>query len=112
MPFLPENPVDPFLFDYKAVKDLGKDLATTYAAGDPFPHIVIDDFLPTAAIDYVLAHFPTDLGPEDHEFDRGQERHKRSFHPDYLPPRLRALFYSFNSRPFIKVVENITGIKG
>jgi hypothetical protein len=47
------------------------------------------------------------------EFDRDQERYKRSYQPDYLDdPKLRALFYTFNSMPFIRIVENVTGIKG
>jgi len=112
MPFLPGNPDDPFVFDYRTVKDLGKDLSPAYAAADPFPHIVIDDFLPPAIVDYVLQHFPQELDPNGREFDRDQERYKRSYHPDFLPPKLRSLFYAFNSRPFIKVVENITGIRG
>jgi len=112
MSFLPESPEDPFLFNYRGVKDLGKDLHEKYAGGAPFPHIVIDDFLPRSVVDYCLQHFPTRLDPDAREFDRDQERYKRSFQPDYLEPRLRELFYSFNSRPFIKVVENITGIRG
>jgi hypothetical protein len=112
MSFLPANSTDPFVFDYGAVRDLGKDFASRYASGDPFPHIVIDDFLPEAVIEYVLANFPSALDPDGQEYNRDQERFKRSYHPDYLPPRLRQLFYAFNARPFIKVVENITGIKG
>jgi hypothetical protein len=112
MSFLPGNTEDPFIFDYPTVKNLGKDLQATYADGDPFPHIVIDNFLPEEIVRYCLDHFPQKLGPESVEFDRDQERYKRSFHPDNLEPRLRHLFYSFNSRPFIRVVENITGIKG
>jgi len=112
MAYLPANPDDPFVFDYSAVKDLGKEFQASYAAGDPFPHVVIDNFLPEQVIDYVLDNFPSKLDPDGREFDRDQERHKRSYHPDHLTPRLRHLFYSFNSRPFIRIVENITGIKG
>lgn len=112
MSFLPGNTQDPFFFDYKKVKDLGKELAESYASGNPFPHVVIEDFLPQEVINYCLENFPKKVNEESFEFDRDQERYKRSFHPDYMEPRLRSLFYSFNSRPFIKVVENITGIKG
>lgn len=112
MSFLPPNESDPFYFDFQAVRDLGKDLAPQYAAGDPFPHIVIDDFLPAPVVDYVIDHFPRNHEPDGMAFNRDQERYKKNFHPDFLEPRLRGLFYSFNSRPFIRVVENITGIKG
>lgn len=112
MAYLPANPDNSFVFDYRSVKDVGKELQPAYSAGNPFPHIVIDDFLPEPVVDYVLEHFPEKLDEEGREFDRDQERYKRSYHPDYLEPRLRQLFYTFNARPFIRVVENITGIKG
>lgn len=112
MAYLPGNPQDSALFDIDAVKDIGAELAETYAAGDPFPHIVIDDFLPQSVIDLCLSHFPKRPDSDSQVFDRDQERYKTSYHPDYLEPNLRNLFYAFNARPFIRVVENITGIKG
>lgn len=112
MTFLKGHAADPFVFDYDETKNLGLDLAPAYQAGDPFPHIVIDDFLPAAVAEYCLAHFPRDLDPDGREFDRDQERFKRSYQPDYMEPRLRSLFYAFNSRPFIRLLENICGIKG
>ena len=99
--------------DVEASQEAGKDLAEAYAAAEPFPHTVIDDFLPRSVIDYCLAHFPQDLDPDGVAFDRDQERYKRSFQPDNLEDaRLRELFYTFNARPFLKLVENVTGIKG
>ncbi len=112
MSFIAGNPQDPFYFDLEPAKELGKDLAPKYASADPFPHAVIDDFLPQPVIDYCIEHFPIELDPDSTEFDRHQERKKRSFHPDHLAPKLRGLFYAFNSLPFIKLVENITGISG
>jgi Rps23 Pro-64 3,4-dihydroxylase Tpa1-like proline 4-hydroxylase len=112
MTFLVVDPADPLYFDIAAAKDLGRDLAEEYANADPFPHIVIDDFLPEEIIDYCLQHFPDRLDPEGRVFERDQERFKKSYQPDHLEPRLRGLFYAFNSRPFIKIVEHITGISG
>ncbi|MEZ5893959.1 MAG: 2OG-Fe(II) oxygenase [Parvularculaceae bacterium] len=112
MAYLPVNPNDETLFDYDAVKDIGKELHERYAAGDPFPHIYIDGFLPESVINLCLEKFPARPDPDSQSFDRNQERWKTSYHPDYMEPALRRLFYAFNSRPFIKVVENITGIKG
>ncbi len=112
MTFIAQNADDPFLFDHESMKELGKDLHEQYAAGEPFPHVVIDDFLPEEAVRYCVENFPKKAGPDSFSFDRDQERYKTSFHPDFLQPRLRHLFYSFNSRPFITMVENITGIKG
>ncbi|NNL87562.1 MAG: 2OG-Fe(II) oxygenase [Marinicaulis sp.] len=90
---------------------LGDELAEQYANADPFPHIIIDNFLPRETIDLCLEHFPTAPDPGSQSFDRDQERFKTSYHPDYLPAPVRNLFYAFNSRPFVRLVENITGIK-
>ena len=93
----------------RLVAEKGKELAAIYQAGSPFPHVVIDDFLPEAVLEKCLAEFPQEA---DCDFNRDQERLKSSYNPDTLTPALRALFYSFNFRPFIHVLENITSIKG
>lgn len=92
-------------------RDKGTELQERYGAAKPFPHIVIDDFLPPALLDKVLAEFPSRTNAEA-EFDRDQERYKAQFSPDRLAPDLRNMFYAFNSLPFIRVLENITGIRG
>lgn len=94
-------------------RDLGKEFAQAYNAASPFPHIVIDDFLPAELLDRVLDYCTEIVRDEDSiSFDRDQERFKTSYQPDRLPDDVRRLFYSFNSKPFIKLIENITGIKG
>lgn len=112
MSYLPHNPQDPTLFDYDAVKDLGRELHEKYISGDPFPHIAIDNFLPDNLIDLCIQHFPERPDPGSESFNRDQERYKTSYHPDNMEPKLRHLFYAFNSRPFIRIIENISGIKG
>jgi hypothetical protein len=98
--------------DAEAVREKGTELHETYASGNPFPHIAIDDFLPQEVIDLCLAEFDRSRHDGQTVYNREQERLKREFKPDELSPEARALFYSFNSRPFIRVIENITGIKG
>lgn len=94
------------------VNQLGADLSEKYNAATPFPNIVIEDFLPAELLEHVLEDFPDHRSDEDRQFGRDQERNKSQFSPENLSDRLRTLFYAFNSRPFIKVLENITGIKG
>lgn len=92
---------------------LGKELNTQYNAASPFPHIVIDDFLPESLLETVVRECEgLEVNEDAATFDRAQERFKTSYHPDTLSDDVRRLFYSFNSRPFIKLMENITGIKG
>ncbi|MEM9705006.1 MAG: 2OG-Fe(II) oxygenase [Pseudomonadota bacterium] len=111
MAYLPSNADDPRFFDFDTTKELGLELSDQYASASPFPHVVIDNFLDDRLIDLCLKRFPTTADPDSRSFDRDQERLKRSYNPDYLHPELRTLFASFNSRPFIRLIENITGIK-
>lgn len=92
--------------------DRGLDLRDAYQGAKPFPHIVIDDFLPPEVLDLCLAHFPAAAQDGVVEFDRPQERLKFQFNPDALDAPMRTLFYGFNSRPFLTLLENVTGIKG
>jgi 2OG-Fe(II) oxygenase superfamily len=87
----------------------GCECAQDYQSASPFPHTVIDDFLPPAVLEMCLAEFPEGGG---RGFNRDQEQFKTQFNPDGMSTRARTLFYAFNSRPFIRVMENITGIKG
>jgi hypothetical protein len=98
--------------DRSSARDLGADLAELYSAGDPFPHIVIDDFLPEPVLRRCLEEFGSDAGNSGRQYDRDQERLKKEYRPDELSPAVRNLFYTFNSLPFIRVIENISGIKG
>jgi hypothetical protein len=111
MPYLSDFDETTGLLDAASSKDKGCELRETYQAAEPFPHVAIDDFLPPHLLERCLAEFP-DAATAVDSYNRSQERLKRSYSPDVLPPFSRQLFYSFNSRPFIQVVENITGIKG
>ena len=113
MSYLPISTQPPFAIDPEAIREKGAEICEAYQSADPFPHTMIDDFLPPDIVAYCQENFPGTLGGEGQEFDRNQERFKRSFQPDELQdPGLRNLFYHFNSLPFIQLVERITGIKG
>lgn len=111
MPYLNEMEETTGLLHRQLTRDKGLELREQYLAAQPFPHIAIDDFLPAEVLNQCLSDFP-DASTAEEAFDRGQEKLKRSFSPDQLPSTSRQLFYSFNSRPFIQILENITGIKG
>lgn len=99
-------------FDAGLMREKGLELRDAYAKAHPFPHVVIDDFVTPAALDMCLEDFPRVADPESRSFEREQERLKTSYNPDYLTPRVRAFFYSLNSRPFLTFLENMTGVKG
>lgn len=112
MTFLTAMNPETGLIDRASARELGKELHAEYNAQDPFPHCVIDDFLPESVARMCLDHFPEERSHAEVEYDRPQERLKHEYNPEDLPDPVRQLFYTFNSRPFIKVLENISGIKG
>lgn len=112
MAFLSEMESGTGFLPPEAAARRGADLAASYNAAKPFPHIIIDNFLPEDILEMCLAQLPSKTGRSGIQFDREQERFKTHFMPDDLSSDLRGLFYAFNSRPFIRVLENITGIKG
>jgi hypothetical protein len=100
------------LFDAVNLAETGQELSQQYNSARPFPHIVIDNFLSSEVLDMCLTNFPIVKNKDDMAFDRAQERLKSSFQPDFMEPDTRFFFYSLNSKPFIKFLENITGING
>jgi len=99
-------------FEAAALKNKGADLHQQYVSANPFPHIVIDDFISPDVLNACLEFFPDAPDPDSQTFDRDQERYKTSFNPDFLPGQLRSFFYAMNSRPFITFLENMTGVQG
>src|ERR1700722_19468475 len=90
---------------------IGDQFYHRYLAAEPFPHIVLDDFLGEQLADLCLREFPQRPSAGT-GYARQQENKKLEFKPEILSPSLRALFYSFNSIPFVEFLENLTGIKG
>lgn len=112
MSYIEVSNLDYGFSDPLAIRQKGLDLAEKYQTAEPFPHIVIDDFLTPAVLEACLEDFPRSPDPDSASFDRAQERYKTSYNPDHLSPRVRSFFYALNSRPFIDFLTNMTGIKG
>ena len=112
MAYLTEMDPKTGFVDMSAVKK-GGELRASFEDAKPFPYVVIEDFLPQEIIDRCIEEFSIsqDTAAGD-SFDRAQERLKRSMLPDTLSDDARRIFYSFNARPFLGLLENITGIKG
>ena len=111
MPFIDMTREGNSVFFQETLAVTSPELTQSYANAAPFPHIVIDDFMPIDILREVAATFPEKN--IEVNFSRSVERGKVSFNPDKLQSSLhRSLFYSFNSRPFIELIEQLTGIDG
>jgi hypothetical protein len=97
--------------DEEECRSLGRSLSNSYREAQPFPHIVMDDFLDPEVLRNVLAEFPSSDGKQF--FDRDQERFKLQYAPQEIASGLiRNLFAELNGQAFLGFLEELTGIDG
>src|SRR5262245_4732389 len=72
VPFLYEMNESNGLISSDIWKEKGDDLRERYQNADPFPHIVIDEFLPPDLLDTCLAEFPVGSDAAERTYDRKQ----------------------------------------
>jgi hypothetical protein len=99
--------------DAKRARAIGESLAGTYCFAEPFPHIVLDNFLPDAVAKTALQHFPSEKLQSDVVFEMGYAgQFKRQILPEDCDGEARVLFNFFNSQPVIEFLEGLTAIDG
>ena len=91
----------------------GKELAGIYCLAAPYPHIVIDDFLPLELANEILKNFPA----EQLECDKFYESdysglHKRQIFPIDCNGKVRNIFAFLNSASMLQFLEGLTTIQG
>ena len=94
--------------------------ARQYANATPFPHIAIDDFLDAATLSAAMEEFPppehiTDWRRADATDAQGRvaQLNKLGYSNELaFGPTLRGLVHAFNSGPFLRYLERLTGIAG
>jgi 2OG-Fe(II) oxygenase superfamily len=100
-----------YYFDEAECRTIGSQLAQSYRAATPFPHVVIDDFLDPKMLSTIADNYPALEGKR--YFDRDQERFKFQFHADEVPSGLtRNILAELNGRAFLTFLEELTGIEG
>jgi len=101
-----------FAFDPAGLEELAP-RAPEYQTALPFPHIVIDDFLPETVVTAVLDEFP---GPNDIAWDvyhdRGNTEKLATQTRLLMGPVTRNLVAELNSSVFVDFLETLTGIAG
>jgi 2OG-Fe(II) oxygenase superfamily len=108
---LPISTIDGVYLSVKDAKQFGENLSGDYCFAEPFPHIVIDNFLPVEFIDKIYDNFPNERLEEDVVFERGYEGlHKRQVQPVNCNGYIREVFGFFNSTPIVSFLESLTTI--
>ena len=94
-------------------RQIGEELSGQYCFAEPFPHIVLDNFLPEALIRTAADNFPARPLASDTEFQIGYAGQlKRQILPEECAEPARRLFHFFNSAPFLQFLEGLSSIQG
>ncbi len=114
---MPVEPLEPFVFHVDELEDLAKRHHHDYLTGEPFPHVVIDDFLPADYANMLLDVFPDQRSPIWLDWKARdivhQPRKQGIGHASRLKdvsPHLLNMLAAFNSYPFLNFLEHLTGI--
>jgi hypothetical protein len=105
-----------YWFDSDRLLRAGMALHERYDAAEPFPHIVLEDFLPPERVDAILEAFPA---PDSSYWSTKNQpdSKKQDTTPDYvaelkMPPAIREAMWQFNSSLFLFFLHHLTGIRG
>ncbi|MFI5319417.1 MAG: 2OG-Fe(II) oxygenase [Myxococcota bacterium] len=94
----------------KRLLALGEELASKYQGNSPFPHIVIDDFLPADALERVVEDYPAPEQLPWIQFDKPQEK-KLAFNDlAQIPSSIRDVLQFMNSPTMLRFLEHVSGI--
>ncbi len=97
--------------DFERLEALAADLRVAFLAARPFPHVVIEEFLPAETAERVRAEFDETREGWDH-YRHYNENKLAVSSLDALGPHTRVLFEALQSRRFVDFVESLTGIEG
>ena len=101
-----------FIFDPPTLADLAQRHREAYAKAEPFPHIVMDSFLPEGVLDPVLDEFPDPTKIDWISFNRPTEKKLITRDENQLGPYTRHLIAQFHSSTFGRFLQGLTGING
>lgn len=106
----------PFLIADEFLADRTAGLNETFAKAQPFPHVVIDDFLPGKHARFLSDMFPKPEHPvwldwrkrSGHQYGKQGPGNADRF--GLLDPSFRLALQEFNAAPFLTFLERVTGV--
>jgi len=103
---------DLFVFNTENLDKIAQENHASYLEATPFPHLVIDNFLPEAILDQILEEFPSPDQIQWQQFQNVKENKLASNKEITMGKVTRLLLYQFNSSVFTDFLEKLTGIEG
>jgi hypothetical protein len=108
----PLDGIGAFSVDPARLHNFAQKYRESYESADPFPHVVIDNFLPEEALDRVRTEIPKPGDIRWIEFEDARGKKLASKAETQLGPATRFLLYQLNSSVFVDFLEELTGISG
>ena len=99
------------IFSYSLWENRLPSLREQYQKAEPFPHVVIDEFLQLDTAEMALREFP-DLDSEDwiHYLHANEQKFGKT-NLTAFPPKLKAVVEELNSPNFVQFLSKLTGIE-
>ena len=106
-----------YLFDKRYFISLALDLKNEFLQADPFPHLVIDDFLPIHIAEQIADEFPAPDEISWNKHGSGANSDGYDFKgvklqcsdSKFFPPLINSTFTQFNSDAFLEFLRLISG---
>lgn len=101
-----------FFFDREDLLDRAEELKSQYQNALPYPHIIVDNFLPESVLEEILREFPRKEDGQWYRFQSGVEKKLASRGDLMMANATKHLLSQFNSSNFCTFLEKLTGIEG
>lgn len=106
------DPPPMFVLNPEKLTSLATKLSDQYATAAPFPHVVIDDFLPAVPLRVIADKFPQATEIDWHRSVNPRQKKLAAEDETQIEDSARWLLYQLNSATFMKFLETLTGIEG
>ncbi|MBE8474525.1 2OG-Fe(II) oxygenase [Streptomyces justiciae] len=103
---------EPFYFSSEPLSALADQHRDAFRNARPFPHVVLNDFLPNSVLDKVVAEFPEPGSTPWKRFDKATSKKLASEGDAFFGEFTRHVLTQFNSATFLGFLEDLTGIDG
>lgn len=91
---------------------LGQERHADFRDAEPFPHILLDNFLPEEILRSIIASFDSLESEHWRRFDHTNSVKRGCPDEGVMPTPLRTLFRQLNSAPFLLFLQALSGIEG
>ena len=103
---------DKEVFDFQRWNSQLSVFRNQYIKGDPYPHVILDNFLNTETLQRALNEFPSLESSGWINYVHVNERKYGRNKSEAFPSVLKKIFEVLNSQPFVEFLSCLSGIQG